>query len=135
MNSQQQERSVPDEYELKQQDFIAPTGSAEPVSVASSTTAGRGTRGKPRQTGSDFWALMGCNLIVFGASVCIMVLELSASRLIAQHLGQSLYTWTSVIGVVLAGITLGNYLGGWLADRFSPRKVLAWLFLIAGLLT
>lgn len=84
---------------------------------------------------SDFWALVGCNAIVFGASVCIMVIELTASRLIAAYLGNSLYTWTSVIGVVLAGISIGNYLGGWLADRFPPQKVLAWLFLSAGLLT
>lgn len=92
--------------------------------------------GKARRGGaSDFWALVGCNAIVFGASVCIMVLELTASRLIANYVGQSLYTWTSVIGVVLAGISIGNYLGGWLADRYQPQKVLAWLFLLSGLLT
>ncbi len=84
---------------------------------------------------ADFWALAGCNAIVFGASVCIMVLELTASRLIAAYIGSSLYTWTSVIGVVLAGISIGNYCGGWLADRFPPQRVLAWLFLVSGLLT
>lgn len=93
----------------------------------------RALAGRSRVT--DFWALMGCNAIVFASSVCIMVLELTASRLIAAYLGQSLYTWTSVIGVVLAGISMGNYLGGWLADRYDPRKVLGWLFLIAGMLT
>jgi predicted membrane-bound spermidine synthase len=70
---------------------------------------------------------------VFISSFCIMVLELVAGRLIARFLGASLYTWTSVIGVVLAGITLGNYLGGRIADRFSPRKALAVLFAIASL--
>ncbi|MFA5251569.1 MAG: fused MFS/spermidine synthase, partial [Phycisphaerae bacterium] len=59
---------------------------------------------------------------VFLSSACIMVLELVAGRLIARHLGSSLYTWTSVIGVVLAGITIGNYLGGRIADRFEARK-------------
>lgn len=83
---------------------------------------------------SDFWGLMGCNLIVFVTSICIMVLELTASRLIAKHIGSSLYTWTSVIGVVLTGITIGNYLGGWMADRFEHRKSLAWLFFIASVL-
>ena len=63
-----------------------------------------------------------------------MVLELTASRLIAKHVGNSLYTWTSVIGVVLAGITIGNFLGGWLADRAAPSKLLNWLFLIASIL-
>lgn len=84
---------------------------------------------------ADFWALVGCNAIVFWSSVCIMVLELTASRLIASHLGNSLYSWTSVIGVVLAGISLGNFLGGWLADRYPPQRTLSWLFFIAGLLT
>ena len=62
---------------------------------------------------------------VFFSSACIMVLELVAGRLIAKNLGSSLYTWTSVIGVVLAGITVGNYLGGRIADRFPARKILA----------
>jgi tetratricopeptide (TPR) repeat protein/MFS family permease len=62
---------------------------------------------------------------VFFSSGCIMVLELVAGRLIAKNLGSSLYTWTSVIGVVLAGITVGNYLGGRIADRFPARKTLA----------
>jgi len=68
---------------------------------------------------------------VFLSSFCIMVLELVAARLIARHLGSSLYTWTAVIGVVLAGITIGNYLGGRIADRFQARKTLAVLFALS----
>jgi tetratricopeptide (TPR) repeat protein/MFS family permease len=68
---------------------------------------------------------------VFVSSFCIMVLELVAARLIARHLGSSLYTWTAVIGVVLAGITIGNYIGGRIADRFQPGKTLAVLFVLA----
>ncbi len=67
---------------------------------------------------------------VFLSSGCIMILELVAGRLIARHLGSSLYTWTSVIGVVLAGITIGNYLGGRIADRFSAKKALAVIFAV-----
>ncbi len=78
-----------------------------------------------------WWFLMGCNAIVFVTSLCIMMLELSATRLLAHHIGQSLYSWTSVIGVVLAGITVGNYIGGILADRFDHRRTLGWLLLIA----
>ena len=80
---------------------------------------------------SIVWALWGCNLLMFFKSVCVMVMELTASRLIAKSVGSSLYTWTSVIGVVLAGISLGNFLGGWLADRYPHRKLLTWQFLIA----
>jgi spermidine synthase len=65
---------------------------------------------------------------VFVSSACVMTIELVAGRLIARHLGFSLYTWTSVIGVVLAGITIGNYLGGRIADRFAARKALSTVF-------
>jgi spermidine synthase len=60
-----------------------------------------------------------------------MVVELVAGRLIARYVGSSLYTWTSVIGIVLAGIAAGNYVGGRLADRYRPREALACLFLVA----
>src|SRR5512140_1853612 len=60
-----------------------------------------------------------------------MVVELVASRLIASHLGSSLYTWTAVIAVMLAGISAGNVLGGRLADRRRPETTVAWLFFIA----
>ena len=78
-----------------------------------------------------WWFLVGCNAIVFVTSLSIMMLELSATRLLAHHIGQSLYSWTSVIGVVLAGITIGNYIGGMLADRFDHRRTLGWLLLLA----
>ena len=57
---------------------------------------------------------------VFMASLSVMILEIAAGRMIAPFLGSSLYTWTSVIGVVLAGIAAGNWIGGAIADRFPP---------------
>jgi len=65
---------------------------------------------------------------VFFSSCCIMVLEIVAGRLVAKNLGSSLYTWTSVIGVVLAGISIGNYIGGRVADRYAARKSMGALF-------
>lgn len=72
-------------------------------------------------------------LLAFLSGACVMVIELVASRLVAPRLGVSLYTWTSVIGVMLAGISLGNLLGGILADRHASRSTLAWLFVIVAL--
>lgn len=57
--------------------------------------------------------------VVFLASFCGMSLELTASRVLAPVLGVSLYSWTGIIGVMLAGTACGNYLGGVLADRGS----------------
>jgi spermidine synthase len=72
-------------------------------------------------------------LITFIASFCILVIEIVAGRILAPYVGVSLYTWTSIIGVVLAGISIGAYLGGWLADRFPTPSTLAWLLLISGI--
>jgi spermidine synthase len=71
-------------------------------------------------------------VIVFISSACIMILELVAGRIIAPYVGVSLYTWTSVIGVVLAGISLGNYVGGRLADRWASLRLLGSIFLLGG---
>ncbi len=62
-----------------------------------------------------------------------MVLELVAGRIIAPYVGVSLYTWTSIIGIVLAGISLGNYVGGRLADRRASSRLLGLIFLFGGL--
>jgi MFS family permease len=77
------------------------------------------------------FALLAPSTTVFVSSFCIMVLEIVAARLIARHLGSSLYTWTAVIGVVLAGISFGNYVGGRIADRFQARKALGVLFVVS----
>ena len=50
-----------------------------------------------------------------------MALELTAVRVLAQVVGVSLYTWTGVIGVMLAGTACGNWLGGVLADRAGKK--------------
>lgn len=62
-----------------------------------------------------------------------MILELVAGRIVAPYVGVSLYTWTTIIGIVLAGISLGNYGGGRLADRWASLPFLGGIFLVAGL--
>jgi len=71
-------------------------------------------------------------LVAFIASFCTLVVELVAGRVLAPYVGVSLYTWTSIIGVVLAGISGGAYAGGWLADRRPSPSTLGWLLLAAG---
>src|SRR4030088_3316936 len=72
-------------------------------------------------------------LVVFCSSCCTLILELVAGRILAPFIGVSLYTWTSIIGVVLAGISLGNYLGGRIADRWPQRRTLGILLAAGGL--
>ncbi len=76
--------------------------------------------------------LVACT-VVFVASFCSLVIELIAGRIMAPYIGVSLYTWTSIIGVVLAGISLGNYVGGRIADRWASGTTLGILFLLSGI--
>ena len=82
---------------------------------------------------ATFLAVAVPNATAFTSSMCIMTVELVAGRLIARHVGSSIYTWTSVIGVVLAGIAAGNWFGGRVADRFKPRNALAILFAVGSI--
>jgi spermidine synthase len=89
---------------------------------------------QPGQTPGRPW-LWHPAAIVFISSACMMILELVAGRIVAPYVGVSLYTWTGVIGVILAGMSLGNYLGGRLADRSASLRLLGGVFLLAGLLS
>ncbi len=79
--------------------------------------------------------LIAAYIITFIASFCILVIEIVAGRILAPFVGVSLYTWTSIIGIVLAGISIGAYAGGMIADRFPGRQTLTWLLIISGLAT
>ena len=72
-------------------------------------------------------------IVAFTASFCTLVIEIVAGRILAPFVGVSLYTWTSIIGVVLAGISIGAYIGGKLADRFPERRTLGWLLMLSGI--
>lgn len=79
----------------------------------------------------EFARILVASATLFFSCGCIVILELAASRLVACDLGSSLYTWTSILGVVLAGLSLGSYAGGRIADRYHPRRALAVLFGLA----
>jgi MFS family permease len=72
--------------------------------------------------------------LVFVCSGCVLVLEILASRLLAPYVGISLETYTAIIGVVLAGIAAGAWVGGKLADRIDPRRLVGPTVALGGLL-
>ncbi len=61
-----------------------------------------------------------------------MSLELCGSRLFAPFLGSSIYVWTSLIGIILASLSVGYWWGGRLADRRPEPQLLSWILAIAG---
>ncbi|MCG8088430.1 MAG: fused MFS/spermidine synthase [Candidatus Thiodiazotropha endolucinida] len=84
-------------------------------------------------TVSNRLRLLGFSLTVFLSSAALLVLEILAGRLLAPHIGVSLYTWTSIIGVILAGLSLGNWLGGVWADRGADGRVAGVAMALAGI--
>ena len=70
---------------------------------------------------------------VFMSSALLLVLEIVAARLIAPYVGVSLYTWSAVIGVVLAGLSVGNAIGGAWADRQAAAGAAGAVLAAAGL--
>lgn len=63
-----------------------------------------------------------------------MVFEIIGSRILSPFIGTSTYVWTSLIGVILASLSLGYWMGGRLADRRPDLKILAGVILAAGAL-
>jgi len=65
----------------------------------------------------------------------MMVIEICAYRLLAPFFGNSVYTWTALIGVILIAFSAGGYLGGYLSDRKMALDLLGWLLAGSAVLT
>lgn len=72
----------------------------------------------PESPPTRFSIILTTLVLVSGAVT--MSLEFAASRLIIPIFGSSIYTWGSLIGVILAGLSLGYHIGGRLADKKDP---------------
>ncbi|MBM4267679.1 MAG: hypothetical protein FJ144_13875 [Deltaproteobacteria bacterium] len=71
---------------------------------------------------------------VFLSGAVIMVLEVLGTRLIAPVYGTSLYVWSALIAVTLLSLSIGYWLGGWVADRFPSPAVYFAIFEVAAIL-
>ncbi|MDP3963720.1 MAG: fused MFS/spermidine synthase [bacterium] len=66
-------------------------------------------------------------IIAFFSGAAVLMLEVLGARIIAPYLGTSFFVWVNVIGVILASLSCGYWLGGVLADK--NQRLLPWLFL------
>jgi len=63
-------------------------------------------------------------VIAFLTGFALMAFELVAARILAPSIGSSTYVWTSVIGIIIAALSVGYWYGGKLADtRNRPLDV------------
>ena len=71
-------------------------------------------------------------VLSFFSGMCIMAIELCASRLMAPFFGTSSFVWTNIIGVIMIALSVGYVVGGKLADRKPRLDILLKLLLAAG---
>ncbi len=71
---------------------------------------------------------------VFLAGGALLSLEIASSRVMAPYFGNSLFVWGALIGVVLAGLSVGYWVGGIIADRRATTPVLVGVLVLAALL-
>ena len=72
-------------------------------------------------------------IITFGSGAAVMAMELIVSRILTPIFGSSTYTWGSLIGLVLSGLSLGYFLGGKIADKDPEFKKICAIIFSAGL--
>jgi spermidine synthase len=77
---------------------------------------------------------LAIGVAVFIAGGVLLGLEIASSRVLAPFFGNSLYVWGSLIGIVLAGLSIGYWLGGIVADRYPTPRLLVGLLGTAALL-
>lgn len=85
-------------------------------------------------------SLMPLWILIFlqvGVSASSMVVEVVAGRMIAPYVGMSLYTWTAIIAVVLAGFSAGHWWGGRIAARETGHalRLTGWTMVAAACTT
>jgi spermidine synthase len=63
-------------------------------------------------------------VVAFVVGAIVMSFEMLGSRYLNPYFGSGIYTWASLISTVLAALSVGYFLGGWLADRRPSAPVL-----------
>jgi len=61
--------------------------------------------------------------VVFITGACVLVVEVVATRILAPYFGNTIYSYSSILGVVLAALSIGYYFGGRLADNRPEEKL------------
>jgi spermidine synthase len=75
------------------------------------------------------------NLVVFLTGASILIIEITATRVLSPYFGNTTYTVTGVISVILLALSLGYYYGGRLADKNPSYKTFFTLIISGGLTT
>jgi spermidine synthase len=70
--------------------------------------------------------------LVFTTGACVLVIEITATRILAPYFGNTIFAVSSVISVVLLALSMGYYVGGRMADRYPTEKVFFSIIVLSG---
>ena len=63
------------------------------------------------------------------SGLLVMSIEMTASRILAPYIGASIEVWTAIIVCIIGSLSLGNYIGGKLADSQAGAGALSRVFI------
>jgi len=70
--------------------------------------------------------------VVFITGACVLIIEITATRILSPYYGNTIFTVSAIIGVILAALSLGYYIGGRLADKHPSLKLFFAIILFSG---
>lgn len=70
---------------------------------------------------------------VFITGACVLVIEIVALRFLSPYYGNTIFTASSVISVILTALSVGYYAGGKLSDRAPSRVHFFGIIFVSGL--
>jgi spermidine synthase len=94
------------------------------VNAAEAATGRAAGRERAGRIGAERVEALAVGAAVFISGGVLLGVEIAASRVLAPFFGNSLFVWGALIGIVLAGLSLGYWLGGALADRLPAPGLL-----------
>ena len=73
-------------------------------------------------------------ILAFIEGAAVMGVELLWAKMASVFYGNSLYVWTSILSIAVAGLAAGYYTGGYISKRFTGKSTLYFIFLISSIL-
>lgn len=73
--------------------------------------------------------------VVFITGACILILEITATRVLSPYFGNTIYTVSSVITTILLALSVGYYIGGKLADKHPSFSFFYGIIFLSGITT